>query len=630
MKILEQILPGTTPEETTPVTPRKKPKPATPAPSRPTQPNTPARTGQKTPATQTEKKSYWKRNPGLNPYQIKKLQDLLFQEESDYNGPSKNNPSVTTEVGVENYGEWPNAIEKINRKTNKKEWKYPIVSRWFELRYKNNIEKLLLDLNQRDIKTIGQEVVSTNIKENTKKITKGDYGDGIDLLQTFLVRRGLLAYDYYQEGTVDLATYQAVARLMSGSRQIYVFEPGEEPTYKQIFEKLQKPTQQETPTQQRTTNQLVAGEKKSINPNQPSTGEKQSSGTEQSKKSEEKKAETPTVTTKYKHNIPMSETPIDRRSCSEALKRYDERGNEKKDSGSDYKNTKVANKEFTQYEIDKVHIYRCIKSNKKPFRGLTGQEPNKQISDMLTRVQSPYTMSDRFDVITLNENKTKPMKGVIKESLIKFKMKKQDLLIETNLVKNRLSVIQTSNISSDKNFEMFLAKVIAEMRIMETKGFSKTSLNEGLFDFISGSFGPSVTSGVVGTFSERFTKYFLGKLGLTMDSKFGNIVITAIGNSVERGEFLSLFSDCRKMADLIADSIVEGYFKKKLERSSFGNIVGGVLSDAVRNTVADALLQSDIANNLTSKITGPICNIMSSVQNKSNELETKLRNKIVS
>jgi hypothetical protein len=84
------------------------------------------------------------------------------------------------------------------------------------------------------------------------------------------------------------------------------------------------------------------------------------------------------------------------------------------------------------------------------------------------------------------------------------------------------------------------------------------------------------------------------------------------------------------MADLIADSIVEGYFKKKLERSSFGNIAGGVLSDAVRNTVADALLQSDIANNLTAKITGPICNIMSSVQNKANELETKLRNKIVS
>ncbi len=339
------------------------------------------------------KPTYWKRNPGLNPYQIERFQDLLSQEESDYRGPSKNNPFVTTEVGVEKYGDWPNAIEKVN-KSGKKVWKYPAVSYWFEARYQNNLEKLLLDMNQRDVRTIGQEVTTSEIKENTKIITRGDYGDGIDLLQTFLVRRGHLAYDYYQKGTVDLATYQAVARLMSGNSRIYVFEPGEEPTYKQIFEKLKKPEQQETP------NQPVAGEKKPINPNQPSTGEKQSSGDEQSKKPEDKKVTAPRV--KYRWDIPISITPIDRRSCIEALTRYDERGDEKLESGSLYKTTKLENG-FTQYEIDKVHVCRCIKSNDRPFRGPIGQEPNKQVSDMLTRVQSPYIMSDKFDVITLDQ-----------------------------------------------------------------------------------------------------------------------------------------------------------------------------------------------------------------------------------
>jgi hypothetical protein len=288
--------------------------------------------------------TYWKRNPGLNPFQIKKYQDILFQEESDYRGPSKNNPSVTTEVGVEKYGEWPNAIEKVN-KSGKKVWKYPSVSYWFEARYQNNLEKLKNDINTREVTSIGVDVSTLN--GNDRPITRGDYGTGIEMLQNFLVNKEYLKVDRYDISIVDLSTYHAAARLWAGNNRVVDF--GDEiPTYSQLFAKLKQPKVQSTDVKSNVLSK-------------PEPSKEQPVSTD--KKPEDKKVTAPRV--KYRWDIPISITPIDRRSCIEALTRYDERGNEKLESGSLYKTTKLENG-FTQYEIDKVHVCRCIYVNKGP------------------------------------------------------------------------------------------------------------------------------------------------------------------------------------------------------------------------------------------------------------------------
>jgi hypothetical protein len=593
-----------------------------PAPPRSTQP-APPRATQPAPAPTTPP-SYWKKNPGFNKLQIQKYQDLLAQEETDYDGPSKNNPETTTsKYGVEKYGEWPNAIEYTNR-NGKKAFKYPTASRWFYLRYRNDRAALLNDINVRDIRNVGESVET--LKGNNRKLTRGDYGEVIGKLQSNLVSKGFLSTARYQEDEVDLATYQAVARLMAGNNRVtdFAIDDADVPTYDEIFNKLKEykaPTQGGTPTG-------------SINPNKP-TGGQTSDGT-QSKPAQAATPSTPTAQksaqaptskpTKYKHNISTSLTPISYKSCLEALKRYDERANEKKESGSEYKNTDIGG--YTQYDLDKVHIYRCIVSNKKPFGGVMGREPDKRISDMLTRVQSPYTMSDRFDVITLNESKVKSEKTLIRESLLKFKSKKQDLIIETNIVKNRLSVIPTKGVErSNMSFEKFLSRLMSEMRTLEKTGYSQTALNEGLFDFIGGAFGDNTKTTVIDNFSKRFTKYFLGKMNLTDESQFGQIITKIIDDSVKNGQFVQLMSDCRKMSDMISDSIVKEYVNVKISRPTTG---GSPIEMAIKKSIADTLNQTDLSSKISADITPKVCEVLSKIQSKSSELEMNLKNKIVS
>jgi hypothetical protein len=597
----------------------------TPAPPRSTQPApAPPRSTQPAPPTNTQPvpttpPSYWKKNPGFNKLQIQKYQDLLAQEETDYDGPSKNNPETTTsKYGVEKYGEWPNAIQYTNR-NGKKAFKYPTTSLWFYLRYRNDRAALLNDINVRDIRNVGESVET--LKGNNRKLTRGDYGEVIGKLQSNLSSKGFLSTARYQEDEVDLATYQAVARLMAGNNRVTDFgiDDADVPTYDEIFNKLKE---YKAPTQGGTTTG-------SINPNKP-TGGQTSDGT-QSKPAQaataQKSAQAPTSKpTKYKHNISTSLTPITYKSCLEALKRYDERANEKKESGSEYKNTDIGG--YTQYDLDKVHIYRCIVSNKKPFGGVMGREPDKRISDMLTRVQSPYTMSDRFDVITLNESKVKSEKTLIRESLLKFKSKKQDLIIETNIVKNRLSVIPTKGIErSNMSFEKFLSRLMSEMRTLEKTGYSQTALNEGLFDFIGGAFGDNTKTTVIDNFSKRFTKYFLGKMNLTDESQFGQIITKIIDDSVKNGQFVQLMSDCRKMSDMISDSIVKEYVNVKISRPTTG---GSPIEMAIKNSIADTLNQTDLSSKISADITPKVCEVLSKIQSKSSELEMNLKNKIVS
>jgi hypothetical protein len=591
-----------------------------PTPTRATQP-TPQPTPTPAPAPTTPP-SYWKRNPGFNEWQIKRFQDILDQEESDYDGPSKNNPETTTnKYGVEKYGEWPNAIEYTNR-NGKKAFKYPTTSRWFYLRYRNDKVALLNDIKVRDIRSVGENVGTLN--GNDRRVTKGDYGDAIGNLQTILVNRGLLELGRFESSEVDSATYRAIARLMSGNNRASGFDVDEPPTYGEVYNKLKEskgPTQGGTPTG-------------SINPNKP-TGGQTSDGT-QSKPAQAATPSTPTAQksaqapvskpTKYKESIPEKSTPITYKGCVAALERYAAKGNQKKESGGEYKNTDLGG--YTQYEIDKVHIRRCLMSPNNPFSGPFGGEPSKKVSNMISTVQSPAIMTDKFDMITLSESKVKSEKTLIKESLLKFKSKKQDLIIETNIVKNRLSVIPTKGVErSNMSFEKFLSRLMSEMRTLEKTGYSQTALNEGLFDFIGGAFGDNTKTTVIDNFSKRFTKYFLGKMNLTDESQFGQIITKIIDDSVKNGQFVQLMSDCRKMSDMISDSIVKEYVNVKISRPTTG---GSPIEMAIKKSIADTLNQTDLSSKISADITPKVCEVLSKIQSKSSELEMNLKNKIVS
>ncbi len=346
--------------------------------------------------TQTTEKSqvtpaptYWKRNPGFNSTEIKKFQDILEQEESDYNGPSKKNPIVKTKLGFEEYGVWPDAQPFTNPITKKTEYLYPYASKWFFLRYKNDRAAFLNDINVREIRVIGEYIET--LQGNDRKLSRGDYGEVIGRLQTILVNNGLLATARFSVDKVDLGTYQAIARLMTGNNRVTDFGIDGPPTYNDVYNKLKEP---KAPIQRETTTG-------SINPNKPKNN---NSNTIDSTnlKSNIVLGSVAKQPTKYRHNIPNEVTIISYKACLDALSRYSEGVNEKIESGSIYK-TKLVFNEFTQYEIDKVHVYRCIVSSKKPYNGSFGGEPNKRIGNMLTFVQSPYSVSNKFDVITLNE-----------------------------------------------------------------------------------------------------------------------------------------------------------------------------------------------------------------------------------
>jgi hypothetical protein len=209
----------------------------------------------------------------------------------------------------------------------------------------------------------------------------------------------------------------------------------------------------------------------------------------------------------------------------------------------------------------------------------------------------------------------KKIKKVIKET----KEQKEKILIEENLVKNRIFAIVESKEVID-NFEflpegkkMKIAKnLIEEIRFLDENNI----LNEQLMDFLGKMFGNSL-SGIVQTAVEPIVNSILGGLGLS--GFFKNALMSFILKDPRR--LAKALKSCNELTALVSEALVEALVMMVQEQQG----MQGTGYTILRNTLLGAIQDTKVVIELQDKLEGTVCSVYNNFNKKASSVYDKLK-----
>jgi len=234
---------------------------------------------------------------------------------------------------------------------------------------------------------------------------------------------------------------------------------------------------------------------------------------------------------------------------------------------------------------------------------------NKTFSDEAKKEISSYVFKESINKSDklINEIVSGKISKLISEN-------NKKLLNETKLISERFNVIKNSygRISNDKFYHMLIRETIN----MQNKGYNENLICEGLFDDIfRGLFG-----GVEDTAKEELLAYLLKLMGIENNSYLYNLLIVAFGN-VPIADIPKLFTDCRFVTKIFAESIPEAMIRKTQEGKGYGS---GVY-DVIRNTLVDAIESTEFVSGLESKLGNMICPLVDKVKGNMERESSKIK-----
>lgn len=209
----------------------------------------------------------------------------------------------------------------------------------------------------------------------------------------------------------------------------------------------------------------------------------------------------------------------------------------------------------------------------------------------------------------------KKIKKVIKET----KEQKEKILIEENLVKNRIFAIVESKEVID-NFEflpegkkMKIAKnLIEEIRFLDENNI----LNEQLMDFLGKMFGNSL-SGIVQTAVEPIVNSILGGLGLS--GFFKNALMSFILKDPRR--LAKALKSCNELTALVSEALVEALVMMVQEQQG----MQGTGYTILRNTLLGAIQDTKVVIELQDKLEDTVCGVYNNFNKKASSVYDKLK-----
>lgn len=209
----------------------------------------------------------------------------------------------------------------------------------------------------------------------------------------------------------------------------------------------------------------------------------------------------------------------------------------------------------------------------------------------------------------------KKIKKVIKET----KEQKEKILIEENLVKNRIFAIVESKEVID-NFEflpegkkMKIAKnLIEEIRFLDENNI----LNEQLMDFLGKMFGNSL-SGIVQTAVEPIVNSILSGLGLS--GFFKNALMSFILKDPRR--LARALKSCNELTALVSEALVEALVMMVQEQQG----MQGTGYTILRNTLLGAIQDTKVVTELQDKLESTVCSVYNNFNKKASSVYDKLK-----
>lgn len=209
----------------------------------------------------------------------------------------------------------------------------------------------------------------------------------------------------------------------------------------------------------------------------------------------------------------------------------------------------------------------------------------------------------------------------IKATLLEIKEKKESILIEQNLVKNRIMMIVESedNIKNFKKLPKSKQTKIARKLVAEI-GFLHESniLNEqdGLMGFLKGIFGNSL-SGILQTIVEPMVNSLLSGLGLT--GYFKDFLVSFI--TTNPLELAKALKSCEAMTSLVAQALSEGLAMMIMREQG----LEGSGYTFLRNALGGAVKDTKFIESIESQVSGIVCQLYDSMTGKASDVVDKLK-----
>lgn len=209
---------------------------------------------------------------------------------------------------------------------------------------------------------------------------------------------------------------------------------------------------------------------------------------------------------------------------------------------------------------------------------------------------------------------------IIKKVLKETKKKKDQLLIEQNLVRSRIMMI----VESEDNIKNFNRLPEAKKRKIALALFEEINylseqqiLNEGfLMDMLKGIFG-NAFGGLVQTLVEPMLNSILGGLGI--DGYFKFVLISFFTkNPMKLAEGLK---DCKVMTTLISQSLTEGLVMMFQKEQN----ISGDFANFLRNALAGAVSETAFVKKIEEFLGDIVCNGMAKLTENAKDVYNKLK-----
>lgn len=209
----------------------------------------------------------------------------------------------------------------------------------------------------------------------------------------------------------------------------------------------------------------------------------------------------------------------------------------------------------------------------------------------------------------------------IKSTLLEIKEKKESILIEQKLVKNRIMMIFESetNIKNFKKLPKSKQKKLAYKLVSEISFLNESNiLNEqdGLMGFLKGIFGNSL-SGILQTIVEPMVNSLLSGLGLT--GYFKDFLLSFI--TTNPLELAKALKSCEAMTSLVAQALSEGLAMMIMREQG----LEGSGYTFLRNALGGAVKDTKFIESIESQISGIVCQLYDSMTGKASEVVDKLK-----
>jgi hypothetical protein len=208
----------------------------------------------------------------------------------------------------------------------------------------------------------------------------------------------------------------------------------------------------------------------------------------------------------------------------------------------------------------------------------------------------------------------------IKKTLIETKERKERLLIEERIVKDRVSIL-FEGIDSEEDFNKLTKKQKLNLSIKflhEVSYLQNTGLiNEQNFgDILKSLFG-----GLFGNVIQTIVEPMLEKILVPLFGKgyITNFVISMLTKNT--AEFIRAINDCQLMTKLVAQSISESIFKQVMDSKGL-DAPGYVF---LRNSMGDVLTGTEFVKSIEGKIGDSVCNILGKFTGNATKVAEKLK-----